>query len=247
MAPELNAPIAVSSDYRELYDGYFEIDAFESSKNDIAASDTVDFIQDLGVEDLGKCLDFGAGDGFVLGHLQRRGLSTDLTALEISQSGIDRIKKLDLKNIKEITKFDGYSAPFDDDSFDNVVCAHVLEHVEHERILLKEIRRLAKTAYIVVPLEGGARGRINRSGGHINYYTPMTLCNLIETSGFKVDCYRIRTPSSLYEKHIYGNISGLFRNNVRRLIKFVFKDLSPHFMTYSIIVKCVKSDEKIFV
>jgi ubiquinone/menaquinone biosynthesis C-methylase UbiE len=246
MAHNSHSPVSVSSDYRELYDGYFDIDAFESAKNDLAASDTVDFIQELGVKDLGKCLDFGAGDGFVLRHIQRRGLSTDLTALEISQSGIDRIKKLNLSCIKEVIKFDGYNTPFDDNSFDNVVCAHVLEHVEHERILLKEIRRLAKTAFIIVPLEGGARGRVDRSGGHINYYTPMTLCNLIETSGFEVESYEIHAPSPSYEKHIYGTNSGLIKNYIRRTVKFVFRDLSPHVMTYSIVVKCIKSDNRIF-
>jgi ubiquinone/menaquinone biosynthesis C-methylase UbiE len=42
--------------------------------------------------------------------------------------------------------------PFDDDSFDTVVCTHTLEHIRNIGQALKEIRRVTrKTLIVVVP------------------------------------------------------------------------------------------------
>lgn len=46
---------------------------------------------------------------------------------------------------------DGENLPFDDKSFDYVICNHVLEHVEDPTAFLKEQFRVAKRGYIETP------------------------------------------------------------------------------------------------
>jgi hypothetical protein len=67
----------------------------------------------------------------------------------------------------------------------------VLEHVEHERMLLRELRRVAKMCLIEVPKDYrfGVDKRLNHflAYGHINMYTPTLLRYLLLTEGFKVE------------------------------------------------------------
>jgi ubiquinone/menaquinone biosynthesis C-methylase UbiE len=57
---------------------------------------------------------------------------------------------------------------FDDDSFDLVVCAHVLEHVRRPEQVLMEIRRLTKSkAIIILPRE---RSYVAGFNLHVNHY-----------------------------------------------------------------------------
>ena len=57
--------------------------------------------------DFKKVLEVGAGDGSILRHLSEWNTFPEMHALEISQSGVDQIKKLGLKNLNSVTIFDG--------------------------------------------------------------------------------------------------------------------------------------------
>ena len=86
--------------------------------------------------------------------------------------------------------FDGYRIPYDDNSFDLIVLSHVLEHVEHERVLIREMKRVAKYIVIEVPKDYryGVDKRINHflSYGHINMYTPTSLRFLLQSEGLTI-------------------------------------------------------------
>ena len=57
---------------------------------------------------------------------------------------------------------------FDDDSFDLVICAHVLEHVRNPINVLMEIRRLTKSeAIVILPRERSYKAGFNL---HVNHY-----------------------------------------------------------------------------
>jgi len=137
-----------------------------------------------------KVLEVGAGDGSILHFLDQRNFASELYALEIAQSGVDLINERKLMHLKEVQVFDGYQIPYEDNSFDLVILSHVLEHVEHERILLRELIRVARHIVIEVPKDYryGVDKRIKHflSYGHINMYTPSSLRFLLQSEGLVI-------------------------------------------------------------
>lgn len=137
-----------------------------------------------------KVLEVGAGDGSILHYLSEWNTFPEMHALEISQTGTEQILKRNLKNVKSAGVFDGYQIPFDDNEFDLVILAHVLEHVEFERMLLREIKRVSKHLVIEVPCDYryGVDLRMKHflDYGHINMYTPTSLRFLVQSEGFEI-------------------------------------------------------------
>jgi ubiquinone/menaquinone biosynthesis C-methylase UbiE len=138
-----------------------------------------------------KVLEVGAGDGSILHYLNEWGFAEELYALEIAESGVSFIKNRNLSRLREVKSFDGYTIPYADDSFDLVILAHVLEHVEHERVLLRELKRVAKYIAIEVPLDYrfGVDKRMKHflDYGHINMYTPTLVRFLVQSEGLTVE------------------------------------------------------------
>lgn len=138
-----------------------------------------------------RVLEVGAGDGSILKCLSESGFCGQLYGLEISQSGVDVIRKQKITGLVSCQTFDGYSLPFDDGFFDLVVLSHVLEHVEYERALLREIRRVSKHQVIEIPMDcNGLKDEIYHllgpSYGHISAHTPDSLRFLLSTENFMV-------------------------------------------------------------
>ena len=138
-----------------------------------------------------KVLEVGAGDGSILKLLADSNFAPEYHAVEISESGVEHIKTRDIKNLASVQIFDGYKLPFADDSFDLIILSHVLEHVEHERLLLRELRRVARYTLIEVPRDyrAGVDDRLKHflAYGHINMYTPTSLRYLLRTEGFEIE------------------------------------------------------------
>ncbi|MCX2481726.1 class I SAM-dependent methyltransferase [Pedobacter sp. MC2016-15] len=137
-----------------------------------------------------KVLEVGAGDGSILHFLNEWNFGEQLYALEIADTGVSRIRERGLDRLAEARSFDGYEIPYPDDSFDLVILSHVLEHVEHERILIRELKRIAKNIVVEVPLDYrfGVDKRMKHflDYGHINMYTPTSLRFLLQSEGLKV-------------------------------------------------------------
>ena len=138
-----------------------------------------------------KVLEVGAGDGSILKLLADQNFAPEYDAVEISESGVEHIKARNITNLKSVQLFDGYKLPFEDNSFDLIILSHVLEHVEHERLLLRELKRVARYCVIEVPRDyrAGVDNRIKHflAYGHINVYTPTSLRYLLRTEGFEVE------------------------------------------------------------
>ena len=138
-----------------------------------------------------RVLEVGAGDGAILRCLAENRFCDHLHALEISQSGVDVILKQGIPGLISCRTFDGYNLPFEDKYFDVVVLSHVLEHVEYERALLREISRVSKYQVIEIPMDCNALKDevyhlLGPSYGHINAHTPDSLRFLLATENFSV-------------------------------------------------------------
>lgn len=229
--------------YSELYSDYYrnkgslgikrELSAIESTRNIISATKNLK---------CNKLVDVGAGDGNVLFQLSKSGLVKEMVALEISESGLELIKSRDIPQVSDIKKFDGYAIPYADKHFDLAIAIHVLEHVEHERLFIKELGRVSKRLFIEVPLEHGfnvQRSIVNgKKTGHINFYTIETLRSLLESSGFQVLDSKVVTSSLNYEQLLYGRVKGYFKNKIRSVLLKMFPDIAPRFLTYNGYVYC---------
>lgn len=136
-------------------------------------------------------LEVGAGDGSILRCLSEGNFCEQLYGLEISQSGVDVIHQQKIPGLVSCRIFDGYRIPFEDGFFDVLVLSHVLEHVEYERALLRELKRVSKYQVIEIPMDCNSLGNevyhlLGPSYGHINAHTPASLRFLLATEGYKV-------------------------------------------------------------
>jgi ubiquinone/menaquinone biosynthesis C-methylase UbiE len=233
----------VGKQYQDLYKGYYSNADRTIAKREISAVQSVNCIIDaIGGRTPGKLLDVGAGDGNVLVQLDARGVSAELYAVEISASGVDAIRSKSLSRLRDVRLFDGYKIPYPDKHFDLAIAVHVLEHVEHERLFLREIRRVSRYAHIEVPLEHGLR--IQRSidngkmYGHINFYTKETLRSLLSSSGMSVMECKIVPPSLGYEQYLSGWVKGWLKNLVRKSALTIAPAVAPWLMVYNAYAYC---------
>lgn len=164
-------------------------------------------------------LEVGAGQGGVLHGLVNRfaevGHRVQAHALEISTSGVEAILARGIPGLASAAQFDGYHLPMADQSIDLIVLSHVLEHVEHERQLLRELHRVGRWLLVEVPRElqplADTRADHYLSYGHINLYVPTSLRFLLASEGFAVLAERLDlTPPELL-KMSYGGTMTLGR------------------------------------
>lgn len=82
-----------------------------------------------------ELLDVGDTDGLMLRHLGKTRLG-----FNISQVAVDNIRS----NGVEAQLGDGHGLPFEDESFDAVLCFETLEHVESQAQVLEELARVCR-------------------------------------------------------------------------------------------------------
>jgi SAM-dependent methyltransferase len=192
-------------------------------------------------------LDIGAGNGAVTARVLEAGLAQEIDAAEISDSGLHELQKRLGDRIHDIRKFDGLRLPYDDDRFDLAILSHVVEHVEHPRLLLHEARRVARHLYAEVPLEDVAF-KSNLHGdfvmdttGHINYYNRHTIKRLLQTSGWKVLHQEVRDTSVAPHRFLKGR-RGVLEHAVKRAAFRLFPTLSQHFFVFHACLLCQRAD-----
>jgi ubiquinone/menaquinone biosynthesis C-methylase UbiE len=91
-----------------------------------------------------QVLDLGCGDGTLVKYLEERFPHFSITGLDISLQSIEKAKQLRLKS--NFIQFNGLEIPFSSGSFDMVIVASVMHHIDftlHEK-WLKEVMRILK-------------------------------------------------------------------------------------------------------
>lgn len=170
------------------YDEYYHADI--SEWREMGALDKADNIVRLcSAYEPVSIVDIGAGEGSVLQSLANRGFGRRYCALDISASGVERIRDRHIPGLVDCRQFDGYTVPYPDANFDLAIMSHVVEHVEHPRLLLNEAARVAKLVFVEVPLEHNRRlpkDYVWDAVGHINFYTAQTIRLLVQSCGYEV-------------------------------------------------------------
>ncbi|KHK02805.1 methyltransferase domain-containing protein [Desulfovibrio sp. TomC] len=159
---------------------------------------------------INRVLEVGAGEGSILKCLDRKAFANELHALEISSSGVEIIRSLGINSLASCDIFDGYTIPFEDNTFDLVILAHVLEHIEYPRILLREMRRVARYQYIEVPLDMPAdlvSSAMMLSYGHVDCFSRSRLRHLLLSENLLpiIDSTKRYHRSAVEYLHFEGN------------------------------------------
>lgn len=184
---EIRLRSAISADYDKSYSGP---SAWRDLGGKYKARNLVEVCNRVGFKPQ-RILEVGAGEGSILMHLHRMGFGAEFHAVEIASSGVQAIKDRAIPSVKDVRQFNGYEIPYEDDSFDAVILFHVLEHVEYERAVLREVRRVAPRHIIEIPLDYhyAVDQKMDHylGFGHINVYSPSLVRFLLKSEGFQID------------------------------------------------------------
>lgn len=219
-----------SDNIKESYSGQYDQSLVEwrNTGAKFKARNIVELAKGISFKNM---LEVGAGEGSILNWLSQWDFCADMHCVEISESGIELIKSKRIKNLGDILLFDGYKIPYPDNHFDLVICSHVLEHVEHERLLLREIKRVSKYQIFEVPIDFSfyVDRKLSHflSYGHINIYTPSLFRFLLKSENFRIE----KDICHLYDDAV---IRKQFRNNAKGYYLTRFKHfllrLFPYFL-----------------
>lgn len=229
----------ISNELQELYNNYY--DKNTNKKRVLSALDSVREILNISKSiKYNNVLDVGSGDGSVIEELENW-INEKIFSVEISDSGIETIKKRKLKQLVDVKKFNGYTIPYSKNSFDLSLSTYVLEHVEHERLFLREISRVSKYSIISVPLENTIfikkSLKFSKKIGHINFYNKDTFENLLNSSGLKVLDIYCYTTSLQYEIHCSPKL-GRIKYYIRKYSLKFFPKIASLLFTYMCIALC---------
>ena len=212
-------PVGVDPQLQRNYDEYYDDDI--SEWREMGAVDKASNILSLwGSHAPTTVLEIGAGEGSVLQRLADVGFGQEHSALDISASGVERIRNRKIPTLVDCRQFDGYSVPYPDATFDLAILSHVLEHVEHPRLLLNEAARVADRVFVEVPLEhhrGLPSDFVWDAVGHINFYTAKTIRLLVQTCGHEVLEQRETHPA----RRLYQ-----YRLGPKGIVAYLLKELA---------------------
>jgi 2-polyprenyl-3-methyl-5-hydroxy-6-metoxy-1,4-benzoquinol methylase len=145
----------------------------------------------------GRLLDVGAGVGLFVRHARDEGY--DAQGIEVSSQAVSiGTKALDIPLL--CGEFDSVMLP--DAPFDIVTFWHVFEHLPRPKETLQKVHRILRPGgilIIAVPNFGSIQSRVFRGRWyhldiprHLFHFSPETLRNLVEGSGFHVTETRYR-------------------------------------------------------
>jgi 2-polyprenyl-3-methyl-5-hydroxy-6-metoxy-1,4-benzoquinol methylase len=148
-------------------------------------------------------LDAGCGEGFTMNKLRENGIGNKIEGIEYEEDSIVFGKKL-FPNLS-IKQGSVYDLPYEDNSFDLVICTEVLEHLDEPEKAVKEMLRVSgKYLIISVPnepffmfsnfLRGKNVSRFGNDIGHVNHWNPIGLRKMLKENGMKIKKLKLPFP-----------------------------------------------------
>lgn len=155
-------------------------------------SSLISLVKPLGADSI---LDAGCGEGFTMNKLLENNLAKKMEGIEYSNESISYGKKI-FPNLV-IKQANIYELPYEDNTFDLIMCTEVLEHLEKPTKALEEMLRVSKKYLIIsVPneplfmfsnfLRGKNLSRLGNDIGHINRWNYFNFKKYLIKSGIKV-------------------------------------------------------------
>ena len=176
----------------------------------------------------GKVLEVGCGIGQNISG--RRGV----VGIDLSEFAAKKAKK----RIDSIIIMDAEFLGFKDVSFDSILCAHVIEHVNNPFAVIKEFNRILKEngkLALTIPLK---RYKSTIEDQHLYIWGPMEISNLLKKCGFKI--LQIKTVSYRMKKILcylpFPNKILLFLSRISGLLALLIglKKGSQELLVYAV-------------
>jgi ubiquinone/menaquinone biosynthesis C-methylase UbiE len=189
-------------------------------------------------------IEIGVGEGSVLQRLSEQNFAEELYAVDISESGIEKVKARQIRSLKECSVYDGYHIPYNDNQFDIAILTHVIEHLENPRQLIYEASRVARYLFVEVPLEHTSSlptDFVFNRVGHINDYTPTTIRRLIQTCNLEVLNQVVTNHSKEVHLHPEGK-SSLLKYEIKKYFLKLLPKVAVNLFTYNSALICQKSE-----
>jgi SAM-dependent methyltransferase len=166
-------------------------------------TDLAEFVREL--PEVDRALDLGAGDG----RLSQELSAGELVLADVSGVALARAHER-LPDAAEVRLEPDAPLPFDDSSFQLVLCTETIEHVRDVQLLLSEVRRVLRpggTLALTTPAHGRLTGLAILALGferlfdplspHLRFFTAGSLRRLLEELGFDVRSLRRRSGTLL--------------------------------------------------
>jgi len=129
-----------------------------------------------------KILDLGCGLGYLGSHYIK---NNDVYFADVAQSDLEKIKaKPDRKFAINLD----HSLPFKEEFFDYIFCVDVLEHINNDELVLKNIYKVLKTNgkfVVIVPAYHWLYGHHDKIANHYRRYNSGELEKKAEQIGFQ--------------------------------------------------------------
>jgi len=149
---------------------------------------------------INRVLDAGCGEGFVLSEFKNRDIGNELEGIDCSEQALDIGRKLFPHLILKHGNI--YHLPYEDNTFDLVLCNEVLEHLAEPEKALNEVVRVSRQYCLFsVPNEplfmisnllmGKNISRLGNDIEHVQHWSSRAFRNFISN---QIDILKVKRP-----------------------------------------------------
>jgi SAM-dependent methyltransferase len=166
-----------------------------------------EFVRSL--PEVGDALDLGCGDGRLTAFVR----AERVVGADVSEVALERARAR-LPGARLVLVEPDEPLPFEDGSFDLVLCAETIEHVRDVQLLLSEVRRVLRPGgrlAVTTPahsrwsaarlLVRGWESEFDPLSPHLRFFSRRSLARVLDATGFDVETVRRRAGTLLAVAH----------------------------------------------